>query len=103
MQPGKTKPEISASTRLLAPTRSEPPVCQLLPQPLRQLQPVAEVPAISARAANDGFPVCFRMPARRAAKLLPEPQRGSVLAVVARCPGHVSFQDTRLGWLFQLG
>jgi len=67
---------------------SEPPVCQLLPQPLRQLQPVAEVPAISARAANDGLSVCFRMAARGAAKLLPEPQRGGVLARVEGCPVH---------------
>jgi len=72
----------------LGPTRSEPPVCQLLPQPLRQLHPVAEMPAISARAANDGLSVCFRMAARSAAKLLPEPQRGSVLAVVKGCSGH---------------
>src|SRR6266852_3669475 len=83
IQPGEPEPAISASTRLLGPTRSEPPVCQLLLQPLRQLHPVAEVPAISARAANDGLSVCFRMAARSAAKLLSEPQRGSVLAVVA--------------------
>jgi hypothetical protein len=73
---------------LAGPTTSEPLVGQLLPQPLRQLQPVAEVPAISAPAANDSLSVWFRMAARSAAKLLPEPQRGSVLAVVAGCSGH---------------
>jgi len=71
--------------------RSESPVCQLLPQPLRQLQPVAEVPTISARAANDSLTVCFRMAACSAAKLLPEPQRGSVLAGMAGGSSHFSF------------
>ena len=68
--------------------RSESLVCQLLPQPLRQLPPVAEVPAISARAANDDLSICFCMAARSAAILLPESQRGSVLAVVAGCSDH---------------
>jgi len=77
-------------------TRSEPSVCQFLPQPLRQLHPVAEVPAISARAANDGLSVCFRMAARSAAKLLSEPQRGSVLAVVAGCSAHFFSKILRL-------
>ena len=84
-----------------AKTGSEPPVCQLLPQPLRQLHPVAEVPAISAGAANDGLSVCFGMAACSAAKLLPEPQRGSVLAGVAGGSSHFCYQATRLGWLFQ--
>ncbi len=69
-------------------TRSEPSVYQLLPQPLRQLHPVAKVPTVSARAANDSLSVCFRMAACRAAKLLPEPQRGNVLAEVAGGPKH---------------
>jgi hypothetical protein len=72
----------------MAPLRSEPPVFQLLPQPLRQLHPVAEVPTISARAANDTLAVCFRMAACSAAKLLPEPQRGSVLTGVAGGSRH---------------
>jgi len=69
-------------------TGSEPPVCQLLPQPLRQLHPVAEVPAIPAGAANDGLSVCFRVAARSAAKLFSKPQRGNVLAVMAGCSRH---------------
>ena len=69
-------------------TESEPPICQLLPQPLRQLHPVAEVPAISAGAANDGLSVCFRVAARSAAKLFSKPQRGNVLAVMAGCSRH---------------
>jgi len=71
-----------------AKTGSEPPVCQLLPQPLRQLHPVAEVPAISAGAANDGLSVCFRVAARSAAKLFSKAQRANVLAVMAGCSRH---------------
>lgn len=67
---------------------SEPPICQLLPQPLRQLHAVAEVPAISAGAANDGLSVCFSVAARSAAILFSKPQRGNVLAVMAGCSRH---------------
>ena len=76
---------------LCGPARSEPPVYQLLPQPLGELYPVAEVPTISALAANDSLSIRFRMAPCRAAKLLPEPQGGSVLAGVEGGSRHFFF------------
>jgi len=72
----------------IEPRDSEPPVYQLLLQPLRQLRPVAEVPTVSARAANDSLSVYFRMAACSTAKLLPEPERCSVLAGLAGGSSH---------------
>jgi hypothetical protein len=73
-------------------TGSELPVSQFLLQPLWQLYPVAEVPAVSAGAANDRLSVCFRMTAGGAAKLVPELQRGRVLAGLEGCSYHFFFQ-----------
>jgi hypothetical protein len=61
------------------------------------------MPTISALAADDSLSIWFGMAACSAAKFLPEPQRGNVLAGVAGGSSHFSLQTTRLEWLCQSG